>query len=84
MNVIKGVERAPKRPTVQTSLITSIILGEDVLKVLGPESSFVIICHAVAAMLILVKTVNPDAEEWIWKPAMDGGIRQSQVNNQRR
>lgn len=69
-----SLPKAEKIPDVQTSLVTLVVLGKDVLEVLRLETSFVIVCHAIAAMLIFVQTVEPNAEEGIRKPAADGRI----------
>ena len=50
-------------PNVQPPFVTFIVLGEYVLEVLGSETTFVIVCHGVAAMLVFVEFVDVNAEE---------------------
>lgn len=50
-------------PNVQAPFVAFIVLGEYILEVLGSETAFVVVCHGVATMLVLVDLVGVNAEE---------------------
>lgn len=50
-------------PNGQPAFVTFVVLGEYILEVLGSEAAFVIVCHGVAAMLVLIEFGDVDAEE---------------------
>ena len=39
---------------IKATLIASIVFGEDVLEVLRPETTLIVIGHAIAAVFILI------------------------------
>ena len=47
---------------VKSPLVPHITLGVRILEILGLESALVVVCHAVAAMPVLIEAVNPDAK----------------------
>jgi len=65
----------------QTALVAAVILREDILELLGSESTFCVVGHSVAAVFVFVDLVEVDAEEWIWKPAGNGRVAEVEVDN---
>lgn len=52
------------------------ILGEDVLKILRNKPSFCIVGAGIAAMFVLVDSLNEHTEEGVRYPARNGRIRE--------
>ena len=61
-----------------------VIFGEEILKVLWPETALVIVSHAVAAVLSFIETVDIDTEERIGEVARDGWVGYAEVNEKGR
>lgn len=72
----------PKIRQVQTSFITLVVLGEDVLEVLRPETPLVVVRHAIAPVLILVHARGVDAEERVGQPTRHGRVGKVAVDDE--
>ena len=68
----------------QAALVPFIILGEDVLEILGSEPSLVIIRHTITAMFVFVEAGSVDAKQGVRKVARDGGIGEVEIDDEGR
>ena len=69
-------------PLIQAPLVAHVILGKDILEVLGPDAAVGIVGRAVVtAVHKLGQTVRVDAEKRIGKVAVNGRIGQQEVDD---
>ncbi len=77
-----SLPRTPQLLHRQPTLVILIILSEEILKVLWPEPSFVVVAHTIAAVLGLVHALREDAKEWVREDGGDGGIAEEEVDEE--
>ena len=53
----------------QATFVVPIILVEDVLELLRAEATFIIVCHTVTPVFILVEPCDIDTKERVGQPA---------------
>ena len=74
--------RAKQLVRRQSALVILIILGEEILKVLWPETTLVIVAHAVAAVLGLVHVPGIESEEWVREDGGNGRVAEEAVDDE--